>query len=225
MIFPALLALAQAPTLDLTLMPSGLFDRIHGYMPYGLKLTDTKPETLTKAPATSAPKYGTIKVGERAFLALLDGKDKLYVDSNGNGDLTDDPAPKWALKKFANGNEGWEGQASVDLTYGGNTTPVTIGLYGTGQPNDLGYYMDFALSGKATLGGKAYDVIYNDPTGAFDGKSGILLIDKDANGTFHPGFEFYRVAEPFSVAGTTYEMSGLGLKVSTKKVPERTLEN
>lgn len=224
-LLPALIVLAQSPTLDLKLMPSGLFDRIHGYMPYGLKLSDVKPETVTKTPAATAPKYGVIKVGNRLFPALLDGADKLYIDSNGNGDLTDDPATKWALKKFPNGNEGWEGQGSVELTYGGKTIPVAIGLYGTGQTDELGYYMDFALTGKATLGGKSYDVVYNDPTGTFDGKSGVLLIDKDATGTFHPGYEFYRVNEPFNVAGTTYEMSGLGLKVSKKKVAERTLAN
>jgi thiol-disulfide isomerase/thioredoxin len=224
-LLPALIALAQAPALDLTLMPSDLFERIHGYMPYGLKLSNVKPENLTKAPSATAPKYGTIKIGDRLFTVLLDGADKLYVDSNGNGDLTDDPATKWTLKKFANGNESWQGEASVELSYGGKATPVAIGLYSTGQPDDLGYYMDFALTGKAKLGGKSYDVIYNDPTGAFDGKSGILLIDKDGNGSFHPGFEFYRVTEPFNIAGVTYEMSGLGLKVSTKKVPERTLAN
>ena len=222
---PALIALTQAPTLDLTLMPSGLFDRIHGYMPFGLKLSDAKPATLTKAPEATSPKYGTIKIGNQAFLAMLDGKDKLYVDSNANGDLTDDPAAKWELKKFPNGNEGWEGTANVELSYGGKVTPVAIGIYGTGQADELGYYMDFALAGKATLEGKSYDVIYNDPTGAFDGKKGILLIDKDGDGKFHPGYEFYKVGEPFNIAGTTYEMNGLGFKVSSKKVAERTLEN
>jgi thiol-disulfide isomerase/thioredoxin len=219
-----LLALGQAPSLDLSLMPSGLFQRLGGYAPYGLKLSEERPALLKKAPEGARPRYGTIKVGDRSFLTVLDGE-KLYVDSNGDGDLTNDPPAEWGKKTYSNGSEGWEGRATVDLVYKGTTTACTLGIYGTGQDGELGYYQDFALAGKVTLGGKAYDAIYSDPNVTWEGKTGLLMIDKDANGTFHPGFEFYPVDKPFNIAGTTYEMKGLALVQSAKKVAERTLEN
>ncbi|MGV3614571.1 MAG: TlpA family protein disulfide reductase [Fimbriimonas sp.] len=220
-----LLALGQAPSLDLSLMPSGLFKRIGGYIPYGLKLSEERPPSLKKAPEGAKPRYGTLKVGDRSFLVLLDGANTLYVDSNADGDLTNDPKAEWAKKTFANGSEGWEGSATVELVYKGKATACAIGLYGTDRENELGYYQDFALTGKATLGGKAYDAIYSDSSTQWDGRAGLLMIDKDANGAFHPGLEFYPVDKPFNIAGTTYEMKGLGLVRSTKKVAERTPEN
>lgn len=220
MILPLLL---QTPTLDLSPMPSGVFDRIHGYAPFGLKLSDVKPDALKKAPEAAKPRYGILKLGVHEFLVMMDGEDRLFVDENGDGDLTNDPAVRWAKKTFANGNTGWEGAAKVDLPYAGKTMPSAIGLYGI--PEGLGYYADFALAGKATLGGKAYDVIYSDPSASWDGKQGVLMVDKDADGKFHPGYEFYRTGEPFNVAGTTYEMRGLSLAKSGKTVAERTLAN
>jgi thiol-disulfide isomerase/thioredoxin len=223
-----LLALAQAATLELAPMPSGLFERIKGYAPMGTTLSATRPESIKKAPEAAAPQYGTLKFGDRAYAVLLDGADKLYIDANGDGDLTNDPAVTWALKKFANGNEGWEGKATVQLPYGDQTLTSGIGLYGTGKPNEIGYYGDFALAGKITLSGKSYDAIYADPEARWDGKKGTLMIDKNADGGFNPNFEFYRVNEPFNVAGTTYEIRAEGGKLtvarSSKTVAERTAD-
>jgi thiol-disulfide isomerase/thioredoxin len=224
-----LLALAQAATLELTPMPSGLFDRIKGYAPMGATLSTTKPDAIKNAPAAAAPQYGTLKFGDRAYAVLLDGTDKLYIDANGDGDLTNDPAVTWQLKKFANGNQGWEGKATVDLPYGGQTVPAAVGLYGTGKANEIGYYADFALAGKITLSGKSYDAIYADSEARWDGKRGTLMIDKDANGSYNPNFEFYRVNEPFNVGGTTYEIRAedgkLAVARSSKTVAERTAAN
>ncbi|RYG35723.1 TlpA family protein disulfide reductase, partial [bacterium] len=55
----------------------------------------------------------------------------------------------------------------------------------------------------------------------------LLLLDKDGNGTYHPGFEFNPAREPFNVGGTTYELKGEGGKLtvlkSVKTVKERFL--
>lgn len=227
---PLLLALAQAPSLHLSLMPSGLFQRIGGYAPMVFSLSETKPAELTKAPAAAAPRYGTIKIGDYRYLAMLDGKDKLYVDSNRDGDLTDDPTPQWGEVTYRNGTKAFEGAATIDLPYQGKPVPCRVGLYSYDDPSKIGYYADFALSGKIGLGGQTYDAIYSDPNARWNGApGGVLMIDKDRDGKFHPGYEFYRSNEPFNVGGTTYE---LGLKAgvlavakSSKTVAERTLAN
>lgn len=228
MIFPILV---QTPTLDLTFQPSGVVEKIGGYAPFGVKLSATRPEGLKKAPEATAPKYGTIKVGGREFLLLIDGKSKVFVDSNADGDLTNDPATVWEEKAYkSSGQEvkSHSGFATVDLGYGGKTYPSRIGLYETGEADDLGFYADFALVGTANLGGKAYPAILVDPTLAFDygAKYGpLLLVDKDGSGTFHPGFEFNATNEPFNIGGTTYELKTEGGKPviikSEKTVAER----
>jgi hypothetical protein len=82
--------------------------------------------TLSKEPAyrTKAPKYGLLVFGpegkDRVWL-VLDG-DTLYVDRNGNGDLTE-PGEKVAAEKRPGGDpaeDGYTFQAG-DLTVGGRT--------------------------------------------------------------------------------------------------------
>jgi thiol-disulfide isomerase/thioredoxin len=213
--------LAQAPSLHLSLLPSGVFDKVHGYAPFGLKLSADKPKTLKMAPPALAPQYGTVKIGSHEFLLMLDGKDKIYVDSNGDGDLTNDPATTWAIKTYSNGTSAYEGSALVDLPFAGKTTPCKIGLYQTG-PDAVGYYADFALYGRATFGAKTYDALYSDPSAVWDGKQGLLMLDLDANGQFSPRNEFNPVGRPFLIAGKTYEFGSLSGKPivmsSTKKV-------
>lgn len=214
----------QTASLQLEMMPTGFFDRVKGYVPFGLKLSDLKPESLRKTPEVAKAKYGWIKVGDRTFLTVLDGE-KLYVDSNADGDLTNDRKVEWAKRAYPNGTEAWQGSAKVDVLYGGKVFACTIGLYSTDREDEVGYYHDFALAGKAVLNGKSYPIVYNDPSAAWDGIAGTLMIDKDGDGKFHPGYEFFRAKEPFNIGGTTFEMKGLALVKSAKTVAERTLAN
>ncbi|RYG39619.1 hypothetical protein EON81_00005, partial [bacterium] len=186
--FLPVLALAfQAPSLDFAFQPSGIVEKVGGYAPYGLKLSPVKPEAVKKTPEVASPQYGTVKIGRYGFLVLLDGKDKLYVDSNANGDLTDDPATIWSEKTYKTSTgeaKSFQGFATVDLTYGGKTIPSRIGVY-SAEPGALGYYQDFALAGKITLGAKTYNAILADGSAEFDlaGTENLhellLLLDKD----------------------------------------------
>ncbi|RYG41067.1 hypothetical protein EON79_21470, partial [bacterium] len=196
-LLPVLLLPLQGPALDLTFQPSGIVAKVGGYAPYGFKATAEKPAALTQAPEAAAPLYGSLKIGGREFLVLIDGGKKFYVDSNANGDLTDDPAPIWEEKTYKTSQgeaKSYSGFATVDLVYGGKTYPSRVGLYATPKPDEFGYYADFALAGKVTLGAKSYDAILADSTLAFDPAdakgNALLLIDKDGSGTYHPGFEF-----------------------------------
>jgi hypothetical protein len=90
--------------------------------------------TLAKEPAyrTKAPKYGLLVFGpegkDRVWL-VLDG-DTLYVDRNGNGDLTE-PGERVAAEKRPGGDpaeEGYTFQAG-DLTVGGRTHKGLVVVY------------------------------------------------------------------------------------------------
>src|SRR5216117_3740266 len=102
---------AAQPTADvkLDLIQEGAMKKLCGYMPQQLKLSETKPEALTKSPDTISPLYGTIEFAGAKHLILLDepeGHDgKLYVDANGNGDLTDDPPTTWTKKEYSSDNK------------------------------------------------------------------------------------------------------------------------
>jgi hypothetical protein len=83
--------------------------------------------TITKEPAyrTKAPKYGLLVLGptgQHQVWLVQDG-DTLYVDRNGNGDLTD-PGARIAAKKPRDGVAPEEGEFTFeigDLTVGGQT--------------------------------------------------------------------------------------------------------
>ncbi len=78
-----------------------------GMVELKLTLTTDKPAGITREPAYKhTPKYGVLHIGDAAnnavFVALDAADDPklmpaVYVDSNGNGDLTDDPPLKLAF--------------------------------------------------------------------------------------------------------------------------------
>ncbi len=218
---------AQAPTFDLAPMSSGLFKKLNGYRPLGIKLSDARPEAVKKAPE-GALRFGTVKAAGRAYVLAIGGE-KLYVDANGDGDLTNDPAPTWTQRTATDGAKAaYSGLFTLDIPIQGRTVAVEYGIYETGEADTLGAYADFALAGKVSLGGKSYDAIYSDPSGLWNGQ-GDLMIDKDGDGKFNPNYEFYRAAEPFNVAGTTYELRPVGRRLmvvkSSKRAAERTAAN
>jgi thiol-disulfide isomerase/thioredoxin len=222
-----LLMAPQGTPFHFSLLPHGAFERIGAYRPFALKLSPEKPVGIVKCPQMAAPRYGVIQVGDRKFFAAIDGEDKLYVDSNADGDLTDDPSAQWGLKTFKSrsGQETTyhEGVATVDLTFEGRTVPCTVHVYESGA--FFGYYMDFALTGKAPIDGKSYDAIYLDESGSWDGKKGMLLIDEKGDGKLGPD-SMHPVGAPFMLAGKEYEFGlvkgGYGILPSTKKIEPRT---
>jgi thiol-disulfide isomerase/thioredoxin len=216
------------PALELSPLPGGLFKKLGGYRPLGIPLSETKPEAVVKAPQ-GALRYGTLTFGIHKVAVATSG-DKLYVDANGDGDLTNDPAPVWKLDPPRGGNAPTHsGSFRVPLTAEGQSFEGEFGVYETGNADSLGAFADFALEGKIHLGGKTYPAIYSDTTAAWDGTHGDLMIDKDGDGKFHPGYEFFQVGKPFDVSGTTYELrSEAGQPTVVKSnqiVAETTREN
>lgn len=223
---------------DVKLAPSGIA-AVRGYVPHRLTLAPTKPEGITKEPKLLGKAvYGVLELGPKdkpqKFAILIDeapNEDwRLYVDANGNGDLTDDgKAAEWKkrMDKSQDGKEyatylGW---ASIKVA--GFAEPIRFGMYRF-DPTDprraqlasvLLYYCDYGYKGKATLSGKPYDVTVVDDTAtanfmgdkSADAKSsGIqLLIDVNGNGKIDPRGESYDAAKPFNIGGTTYEIKGM----------------
>ncbi len=231
-------AALAAPEVNLKWQAADANKDLGGYMPQRLKLSAAKPESLKKAPeGVDAALFGEIKIGPRekpgTLLVLLDepeGKpSRLFVDANGNGDLTDDPAPGWADKKMP-GRDGKEnvihmGDATVKIPFASGAADAKLVMYRFDKSDtaraplmdSIFYYRDYALKGDVTFTDKAYPAMLVDEmaAGDFRGKDGAafsgvrLMVDSNTDGKFDPRRESFDVKKPFNVGGTTWELAGL----------------
>jgi thiol-disulfide isomerase/thioredoxin len=161
--------------------------------------------TLKRPDGLTNPRFGTLEVAGKTFAYILDepeGKPaSLYVDTNGDGNLTNDPTTKWD----AGANGLYRGWATVDI---GKGEPASIGVYRF-NPNDpqrqdlkdtLMYYFDFGHSVSFKIdGNEVAAMIAGFPTA----KSSFGY-DRNADKKISSNFERIRVGTPFNFTGTTY---------------------
>jgi thiol-disulfide isomerase/thioredoxin len=208
-----------------------------GYIPQRLRISPTKPESLKKAPeGLLAPVYGELTIGPKEapakYIMIVDepeGKpNRLYLDVNGNGDLTDDPAPKWTDHKIS-GRGGKEtvvhvGEATVKIPFSSGAVEAQLGIYRFDKSDEsrsalmdsIFYYRDYALKGEVTLAGKSYNAMLVDDlaAGDFRGRDGEqsgvrLLLDANGDGQFDSRREAHDVKKPFNIGGTTWELANM----------------
>src|SRR5687767_5459939 len=100
-------AIADSPSAKLTAVPKGIMPKAGYYMPQRILLTVDKPAGVKAEPSyANKPLYGTMKFGTAAdngiHLALDEAPDsasaKLFVDTNADGDLTNDPSAEWTRR-------------------------------------------------------------------------------------------------------------------------------
>lgn len=155
------------------------------YMPSSAKFSAERPATLKKEPKYHAkPAYATIELGSggpNSYVIAIDepadGTPRIFIDLNGNGDLTDDGDGAWPEIKA--GEEGRSPQFSgtwvFDVSWmsaAGDSTKGRYGLnfYRSPDRDSVNYYRASSLEGKVTLDGKDYAVqlIENDNDGRFN---------------------------------------------------------
>lgn len=159
------------------------------YFPIAIETTTEKPKAVRREPTyRSAPKYAAIRLGNGPnsdYVFALDEPDgadaRIYLDSNRNGDLTDDGDGSWSVKKETNGVAGYGPTVFVLRASWGTATketsagPYGIGVYRTPLRNQFSMFRCAAREGKITLNGQPYkvqliendcDALYSKP---FDG--------------------------------------------------------
>ncbi len=227
---------ADGTTAKLTLVPKGGSAKVGYYQPQKATFDTTRPDGVKKVPAdAAAPRYGTLPIGDGVLFLLDESEGKparLWVDTNRNGDFTDDPAAEWTARTVeANGasRTSWNGSAMVELA-SGSGAPVQVGILAYRfDPNDpsraamknvILFYRDWVREGELTIGGRTMKALLVDDRAAGDfrpkaaaagdaGKaaSGVnLLLDVNGNGRFDRRGESFDVAAPFNVGGTTWEI-------------------
>jgi thiol-disulfide isomerase/thioredoxin len=238
---------ATTAQVKMEVMAEGAMRKLGGYMPQQLKLVALKPASLKKGPDSKSALYGAIQFGGAKHIVVLDepeGADsKLYVDVNGNGDVTDDPSPTWEKKEYP-GPGGktftqYTGAFKLPLGKDEKAPLVTLATYrfDSNDPqraqfkNTLFYYRDYALDGEVTLGEKKYHAMLVDDKagGDFSAKGPAaprLMIDRNSDGKFDYRSESFDVAKAFNIDGTVWKVADLTvdgnfkLATSTEQVAE-----
>jgi thiol-disulfide isomerase/thioredoxin len=238
-----LLVTLQGATTDLTLVPKGGMPLVGFYQPQQLPFKPEKPAGLKKAPADmKSPGFGEIKMGDKSFIVAYerkaDGTPYVVVDTNRDGDLTNDEPIAWepAPYKAKDGTDlvRHTGSAMVDFGLG----PAALGAY-IFDPKDadraivknvLLYYPDYAMKGEITLGGKKHSVVIPDlqgeaKFGAKQDMTVLVLIDRNGDGRYDQRWEHFPSVKPFAIDGQSYNAKFDGTKLtltpSSEKVAEK----
>ncbi len=100
----------QAQTVHARWMEAGAGSKINGARPRPLDMEAQKPASITKVPdGIETPLYGVLTMGNvdapTGFGTVMDsaaaGEPRIWIDSNGNGDLTDDPPIVWKKSAYS----------------------------------------------------------------------------------------------------------------------------
>lgn len=258
-----LLAFAAAPlagedSITLKLLPDKASSQLGYYSPQRTTFSGEKPGTVSKTPASlAAPGYGVWPISGadgRVFHFIIDEPDDkpaaMYVDSNGNGDFTDDPAAAWEPREYKGPNgesfTQYSGGAMVDIGERGSPTLVHIAAYRFDKDDPrrasmkdvVLYYRDYAYEGEVAIGGNTYQAMLVDETasGDFRGKeiadpsdakasSGVvLMIDVNGNKKFDNRGEKFDVRRPFNVGGKSWKIDGLTRAGGTFRIVKSDVE-
>lgn len=234
----------------LTPVAKGASAKVGYYSPKRVTFCADKPSSITKVPdGLTAPQYGTIPIGAGVAFIIHepDGKPAtLYVDSNGNGDLTDDTAAEWKGKETNKGDTvstSYSGSAMVNIGEKDKPLMVSIAIYRfdkndparAAMKNTLLYYRDYVYEGEITIADKKYKAILSDEAarGDFRGvkqtkpdangeiadATGVnLLVDVNGNGKFDKRGESFDTGKPFNIGGTTWEIADMARDGSSFRI-------
>ncbi len=198
----------QADDIKQDFIASGVTQKVGGYRPE--RAVMDQDESIAKVPPEEleAPKYGMIKIGDKSWGFILDepeeGDPRLFIDSNGDGDFTNDPPANWKGAKQGEFTM-YSGDGLVDL---GDERLGAINLYRF-DPKDerraalkdtMMFYSDYGFEYNFTLDEQEFSTFVAGTPAA----ASRLPIDRDGNGKTSSRFETATVGKPFNFTGTTY---------------------
>lgn len=212
---------------QLTVVPSGMSAKMGGYVPIRAEMS-ADATLVKKAPAgLSAPQYGVIQVGDKKFVFILDepagAPAKLYVDANGDEDLTNDPATVWNAQTQGNSTMH---RGTIQVMIEGKLVSLGAYRFDKNDPqraqlkNTLLYYYDFGYQGKATFGSSTYTVAMAGPAAG----NNRIWVDRNSNGKNDGRSETVSFGKPFNFGGTTYELQPDGGSFKVVKSSETVAE-
>ncbi len=216
------LPLVSASEVKEKFLAEGVTARVGGYRPIRAEM-DQDASIAEKLPeGLTAPKFGYLKFGDQQWAFVLDepeeGGAKLWVDTNGDKDLTNDPTTKWSVRE---GSTTYSGGGSIELA------PRRVAKFNAYRfdptdkaravlANTLMYYADFGSEFTFELDGKEFSTFV---AGSLS-ESARLPVDRDGNGRTSSRLEVATVGKPFNFTGTTYVFSASEGKLTLEKADE-----
>ncbi len=192
-------------------LANGVTKRLGGYRPIRAE-ADKEADIAKQVPeGLIAPKFGMIELGDKSWAFILDEPEdeiaKLYIDTNNDQDLTNDPKTKWE-PRTQDELKTYFGEGQVDL---GNGNVGTIGLYRFDPKdekraqlkNTLMFYVDFGSEFEFELDGKPLSTFVAGNLSEKD----RLSIDRNEDGKISRNYEMVAMGTPFNYTGTTYVFS------------------
>jgi thiol-disulfide isomerase/thioredoxin len=224
------LPVAAQEVTTLEYQSAGIREIMVPHRPHVRLLSSTRPSQLKKEPpGVPARLYTSIQVGptdhQVTIVLIADEKDgdisRLYVDSNGNGDLTDDTPHDFVERKIDRGRV-FETDALIDIPFGSGTRKAHFKFYQMetdlkGFPSmkfQINYIDDFGYTGVANIGGKKVPCVLDDA--AADGNlrltsvedSPLLWLDLNGNGKVDRS-ELIAACDPFLAMDKWWKVTDL----------------
>lgn len=198
----------QADDIKQNFIASGVTQKVGGYRPERAVMDQDESIAKVTPAELEAPKYGMIKIGDKCWGFILDepqeGDPRLFIDSNGDGDFTNDPPVNWKGAKQGEFTM-YSGDGLVEL---GNERLGAINLYRF-DPKDerraalkdtMMFYSDYGFEYNFRLDEQEFSTfVAGTPTA-----TSRLPVDRDGNGKMSSRFETAMVGKPFNFTGTTY---------------------
>lgn len=234
-------------------MSKGAYEKTQANRPQLRSLSSGQPASISKLPqGLSAPKFAEIKMsaaaGARIHALVLDGagtdRQRLFVDSNANGDLTDDPPARWEPHRFSkpDGRDAltFQGEFQIELKSGAEKRTGVLIAYSLDvfdpktDHNAIWFYSDYCVTGSIRLDGKSVAVLLTDDEcqGDFSNPLNIVCIDMNGDGRFGGSLDYdiemFLTRDQFNLGGVPCEIAdvasdGSGFRIvrSSRTPPKR----
>jgi peroxiredoxin len=212
-------------------LAEGVTRRIGGYRPIRAPM-DQEAGIVRVAPeGLVRPAYGLLTLGDSSWAFVIDqpeeGPGRLWVDTNADGDLTNDPATTWEPKQHGDSTT-YSGTATINL---GDGNVGSIGVYRF-DPNDprraqlanvLLWYVDFGHEYAFEIDGEKLTTF----TAGTPDAEATLPIDRNGDGDISRNYEVATIGKPFNFTGSTMVFSledgRLTLAKAAEELPRRPL--
>jgi thiol-disulfide isomerase/thioredoxin len=218
------LAAGQAGEVEQKFLGEGVTARVGGYRPIRAEMdqeasiVQVAPEGLVK------PGYGKLILGDRSWAFVIDqpeeGPNRLWIDTNGDGDLTNDPQATWEPREQGELTM-YTGGSKIDLG-GGDLGKINCYRFDPKDPrraplaNTLLWYADFGYEYAFEIDGQKLQTF---SAGSLESDS-TLPIDRDGNGEVSRNYEMVAMGKPFNFTGSTMVLEVKEGKLSLRKADE-----
>lgn len=214
----SLLALAGNSPVSSTFISSGITEKTGGYSPVRANLV-ALPSGLKLPNGLENPKYSELEAGKKIGI-ILDDNNKFLVDSNGDKNFTNDPAPTWAPKDQG-GKTMYFGSATVSLD-SKNKGTFNFYKFDKNDPqraalkDTILYYADFGFEVSFDLDGKKVSSFIS----GFPNERTRINVDRNGDGKISTFKEVINVGKPFNFTGNTYVLNYTNGKFSLDTAAE-----